>query len=280
MLGNWIAFHIVIGLFLLLDLGVFRRGSRAITLKESVLWSCFWIVAALFFNFYIYYLRGAEAALQFFTGYLIEKSLSLDNLFVFALIFSAFKVPPAEQHTILYRGIIGALVARIAIILFGTALIIHFHWMTYLLGIFLVWMGVKFFVQKEKPFRPEGNALVKGIKRLFPRFREGSWYILLLIECSDVIFALDSIPAVFAVTTDPFIVYTSNIFAILGLRSLYFVLAAVLPRFRYLTSGLAAVRIFVGLKMAMAPLYVIPIALSLGVVFMILLVSILLSQKK
>jgi tellurite resistance protein TerC len=246
-----------------------------IMLKKAILWTCFWVFAALVFNVYVYFLKGPEAALQFFTGYLVEKSLSIDNLFVFALIFSTFQVTPAEQQRILRLGVITALVLRLLLILLGAALIARFHWVTYLFGAFLLLTGGKFFFQKGKKFRPEENRLVKGIQRLFPRFRKGTPLVLLLVECTDLVFALDSIPAIFAITTDLFIVYTSNVFAILGLRSLYFVLAAFLPKFRHLPKGLAVILVFVGLKMLIAPLYVIPVGASLAVIVAILLISIL-----
>ncbi|WP_051382965.1 TerC family protein [Gloeobacter kilaueensis] len=279
---------------LALDLGVFHRKAHAVSFKEALGWSGVWIGLALAFNAGLYFWMGPEPALQFLTGYLIEKSLSVDNIFVFVLIFSAFSVPAIYQHRVLFWGVLGALVMRAILIIAGAALLEHFHWIIYLFGAFLIFTGIKMALPAKKEKDITDNPVLKLARRLLPvtddfvedRFllkRAGQWVVtplflvLLLVETTDLIFAVDSIPAIFAVTTDPFIVYTSNVFAILGLRSLYFVLAGVIDKFYYLKQGLAAVLTFVGAKMLLVDIYKIPIALSLGVIALILAVAVVAS---
>jgi tellurite resistance protein TerC len=279
----WVGFNLFVLALLAVDLGVFHRKAHAVSLKEATLWSAVWVTLALAFNAGLYWLRGPEPAVQFFTGYLLEKSLSVDNIFVFALIFSYFAVPAAYQHRVLFWGILGALVMRAAFILAGSALIAAFHWILYLFGAFLILTGVKMALHRNAELHPENNPVLRLVRRLVPvtadyreaRFfvREGGrwaatplFLVLALVESTDVVFAVDSIPAIFAVTGDPFIVYTSNVFAILGLRSLYFLLAGVLGKFVYLKLGLSAVLVFVGVKMALTDVYEISSPVSLGVI--------------
>lgn len=284
----------VIGL-LVLDLRVFHRTAHEVKVKEALLWSAFWIFLSLLFNLLIYYWLGKEAALQFFTGYLIEKSLSVDNLFVFLLIFSYFKVPAKYQHKALFWGILGALIMRSLLIGLGAALIHNFHWIIYIFGVFLIFTGIRMGFQKETvEVHPERNIIVRFFKKFVPitagyheaRFFlkiEGKRYatllfiVLLVIETTDLVFAIDSIPAIFAITTDPFIVYTSNVFAILGLRALYFALAGIMDLFHYLKIGLSVVLTFVGVKMVVADIYPIPITVALGVVAGVLIISVIAS---
>jgi tellurite resistance protein TerC len=290
----WAGFLAFVFAMLALDLGVFHRQSRAVSAREALAWSLVWIGLALAFNAAIYYWFGPARALEFLTGYLIEKALSVDNLFVFVVIFSYFSVSSAQQHRVLFWGILGALVMRAVFIVAGGALLQAFHWTIYLFGGLLLVTGVKLLRQKEGDIHPERNPVVQLIARAFPvstaatgeRFfvREaGRWAItplfmaLVTVEVSDLVFAVDSIPAIFAITTDPFIVFTSNIFAILGLRSLYFLLAGMIGRFRYLNVGLAAVLIFVGAKMMLVEWIKLPIVVSLGVVAGLLTLSVVAS---
>ena len=290
----WGGFNLFVLAILAIDLGVFHRTAHEVTLKESVGWSVAWVTLAALFNLGIYFWSGQEKALEFLAGYLIEKSLSVDNIFVFILIFSYFKVPAAYQHKVLFWGILGALVMRAIFIAVGAVLIQHFHWIIYLFGGFLVFTGIKIAVQKETGIHPERNPLVRIAKRFLPvtpdyhadnffvtldgrRFATPLFLVLLVIESSDLVFAVDSIPAIFAITDDPFIVYTSNVFAILGLRALYFQVAGVMSLFHYLKFGLAAVLVFVGAKMMLADVYKIPIGTALGVVAGILVFSIMAS---
>jgi tellurite resistance protein TerC len=283
----WVGFNLFVLLMLALDLGVFHRHAHVVSLREALTWSGVWISLALLFNLGVYFWRGSEAALQFLTGYLIEKSLSVDNVFVFLLIFSYFRVPALYQHKVLFWGILSALVMRAILILIGAVLIQRFHWIIYLFGAFLVITGIKMAIQQGHGVDPERNPLVRLVKRFLPvtsdyvgdRFFtriDGRWWAtpllvaLLVVEFSDLIFAVDSIPAIFAVTQDPFIVYTSNVFAILGLRSLFFALSGIMNRFHYLKLGLSAVLVFVGAKMLLADLYKVPIAASLAVIALIL----------
>ena len=290
----WIGFLAFVFAMLALDLGVFHRQSHAVSAREALAWSLVWIGLALAFNGAIYYWVGPARALEFLTGYLIEKALSVDNLFVFVVIFSYFSVKPALQHRVLFWGILGALLMRAVFIVAGGALLQAFHWTIYLFGGLLLVTGVKLLRQREGDIHPERNPVVRLIARAFPvstaaageRFfvrDAGRWAItplfmaLVTVEVSDLVFAVDSIPAIFAITTDPFIVFTSNIFAILGLRSLYFLLAGMIGRFRYLNVGLAAVLIFVGAKMMLVEWIKLPIVLSLGVVAGLLTLSIVAS---
>lgn len=295
--GLWIGFHLLIFAMLALDLGVFHRKAHAISIREALIWSVVWIVLALIFNAGIYLWRGPETALEFLTGYLIEKSLSVDNLFVFVLIFTSLSVPPTSQHRVLFWGILGALVMRGTLILIGTALLEEFHWIIYLFGAFLIFTGIKMALHREVEVHPEENPLIKLARRFLPMTSqyEGDRFFtrragrlmatplvlaLLIVESTDLVFAVDSIPAIFAVTLDPFIVYTSNVFAILGLRSLYFVLAGAVGKFYYLKFGLSVVLTFVGVKMVLADFYKIPIAVSFLVVALVLMVAIVASLMR
>lgn len=291
----WIGFNAFVLVMLALDLGVFHRKAHVVSFKESIAWTAVWIVLALLFNGGIWHFYGSQKALQFFTGYLIEKSLSVDNVFVFALLFSYFAVPSKYQHKVLFWGILGALIMRAAMIGAGAALIARFTWVIYVFGAFLILTGIKMILKREEEIHPERNPVVRWFKKLVPvtsNYREDHFFVkecgrvwatplfvvLLLVELSDLIFAVDSIPAIFAVTTDPFIVYTSNVFAILGLRSLYFALAGVMNKFHYLKIGLGVVLAFVGVKMLLAhTAWKIPTLLSLGVVVVILTVSVVVS---
>jgi tellurite resistance protein TerC len=287
----WIGFNVFVILMLALDLGVFHRKAHVIKIKEALLWSGFWIALALLFNLGIYFWRGPETALEFLTGYLIEKSLSVDNLFVFLLIFSYFDVPPLYQHKILFWGILGALIMRAIFIAVGITLIQAFHWILYLFGIFLIFTGIKLALHKKREIHPERNPVIRIFRRLMPvsdqyegdQFivKKGRQYlftplflVLLMIETTDVIFAVDSIPAILAITLDPFIVYTSNVFAILGLRALYFALAGLMRLFHHLHYGLSAILVLVGIKMLLADIYKIPTVIALGLIAVILLTSI------
>ncbi|HPA82671.1 MAG TPA: TerC family protein, partial [Thermoanaerobaculales bacterium] len=280
---------------LALDLGVFHRKAHVVGFKESMTWTVVWVVLALIFNAGIWHFSGSQKALEFFTGYVIEKSLSVDNVFVFAMLFSYFAVPPIYQHKVLFWGVLGALVMRAAMIALGAALIAKFSWIIYLFGAFLILTGIKMVLKREEEIHPERNPVVRLFKRLMPvtsdyrgdrffvvenglRHATPLFVVLLLVEFSDLIFAVDSIPAIFAVTTDPFIVYTSNVFAILGLRSLYFALAGVMGKFHYLKIGLGVVLSFVGVKMMLAHSpYKIDTLVSLGVVVGIIAASIVAS---
>lgn len=294
-LWGWIAFNLFILMLLALDLGVFHRKSHAVSTKEAALWTVVWISIALIFNAGVYYFAGRDAGLQFLTGYLLEKSLSVDNIFVFVLLFNLFAVPPVYQHRLLFWGVLGALVMRGALIGVGAYLISQFHWILYLFGLFLVFTGIKLLFQKEnEAIEPEKNPLVRVLRRFMPvtsgyrgqKFfvREGGklaatplFVVLLVVETTDLLFAFDSIPAIFAVTQDAFIVYTSNVFAILGLRSLYFLLASVMGQFRFLKLGLSGILVFIGVKMLVMDIYHIPITLSLSVIAGVLTLSILAS---
>jgi len=290
----WVGFNIFVLAMLALDLGVFHRKAHALSLKEASIWSVVWITLAMVFNAGLYLFAGPEPALQFFTGYLIEKSLSVDNIFIFVLLFTYFKVPAAFQHRVLYWGILGALIMRGMLIAVGVALIESFHWIIYLFGAFLIFTGIRMGFHKEIEVHPENDLLLKFIRRFVPvtenyehdRFfvrRAGQvmvtplLLVLLVIDTTDLIFAVDSIPAVFAVTRDPFLVYTSNIFAILGLRSLYFVLAGIMEKFYYLKLGLSVILTFVGVKMVLADVFSLPTALSLVVIAMVLTIAIVAS---
>lgn len=291
----WIGFNLFVLAMLALDLGVFHRTAHVVSFRESIAWTSVWVILALLFNGGIWYFSGPQKALEFFTGYLIEKSLSVDNVFVFALLFSYFAVPAKYQHKVLFWGILGALIMRAIMIALGAALITRFTWIVYVFGAFLILTGIKMVLKREEEIHPERNPVVSWFKRLVPvtsDYREDRFFVrengirmatplfvvLLLVEISDLIFAVDSIPAIFAVTTDAFIVYTSNVFAILGLRSLYFALAGVMDKFHYLKIGLGVVLAFVGVKMLLAHTpYKIDTLVSLGVVVIILAVSVVAS---
>ncbi|MDI9612055.1 MAG: TerC family protein [Acidobacteriota bacterium] len=287
----WVGFIIFVLAMLALDLGVFHRKAHEVSVREAFVWSVVWITLALVFNVGIYHWFGRERALEFFTGYLIEKALSVDNLFVFLVLFTYFAVPGALRHRVLFWGILGALVMRALFIAAGTALIAAFHWILYVFGAFLIFTGLKLLAARDEGIEPERNPVLRLIRRFLPSVpeyhgthfvvkRAGRWYatpllaVLIIIEATDIVFALDSIPAVFAITRDPFIVFTSNIFAVLGLRALFFLLAGMLGRFRYLKVGLGLVLAFVGTKMLLIDLVRVPIALSLGVIALLLSLSV------
>lgn len=291
----WIGFHLFIFVMLALDLGVFHKHTHKVPVNEAIIWTFVWISLAIIFNLFVYLEFGKIKALEFLTGYVIEYSLSVDNIFIFILIFSYFAVKEEYQHRILFWGILGALIMRGLFIFTGIALITRLHWIVIIFGGFLVFTGIKMFFQQETEVDPEKNAIVRFFRRFLPVtetvhgaklfVREGTslfatplFLVLLIIESSDLIFAADSIPAILAISHDRFIVYTSNIFAILGLRSLYFAIAGIMGYFRYLKTGLAFVLIFVGLKMLASFIKIeIPILLSLAVIIIILLISILAS---
>ncbi len=293
-IGLWIGFTVIVLVLLFLDLGVFHREAREVSRKEAGIWSLVWIGLSLVFNAGIYYTSGSEPALEFLAGYLIEKSLSVDNIFVFLLIFSYFSVPLAYQHRILFWGILGALVMRGIFIAVGATLLHHFHWVMYVFGAFLVFTGIRIAVSNETESDPEDNPAIRLLRRVLPvtdkyegqhffvrhqgrLFATPLLVVLVSVESTDLIFAIDSIPAIFAVTDDPFIVYTSNVMAILGLRALYFLIAGVLDLFVYLRYGLGVVLSFVGVKMVLVDVYHIPIGLSLGVIALVLTVTIIAS---
>ena len=265
----WVGFNAFVLVMLALDLGVFHRKAHVVSFREAIGWTVAWVTLALLFNIGVAHYAGPEKAVEFLTGYVIEYSLSVDNIFVFALLFSYFSVPPMHQHRVLFWGILGALVMRAIMIGAGVVLISKFAWIIYYFGGFLILTGIKMIVKREEQIHPEQNRVVKLFKRFMPvtrDFRGNHFFVrengivmatplfvvLLLVEMSDVIFAVDSIPAIFAVTKDPFILYTSNVFAILGLRSLYFALSGVLDKFHYLKVGLGVVLSFVGVKMLLA----------------------------
>ena len=293
----WILFNVFVVAMLALDLGVFHRKAHEVKVKEALVESAAWIALALAFNAGVYFWRGPERALEFLTGYLVEKSLSVDNIFVFLLIFSYFRVDARYQHKVLFWGIFGALIMRAIFIAAGVTLMQEFHWVIYVFGAFLVLTGVKMAVQKEKEIHPERNPLLRLFRRLIPvsdRYTEDRFFVkqngraiatplfvvLLIVETTDVIFAVDSIPAILAITTDPFIVYTSNVFAILGLRALYFALAGVMRLFHYLHFGLSIILVFIGLKMLVADIYKIPAVVALTIVVAILAISVIASLLK
>jgi len=279
----WIFFNLFVIAMLALDLGIFHRKSHEVSVREALIWTCIWITLSMFFNLFIYYYFNQEKALEFFTGYLIEKSLSVDNIFVIILIFSYFKVPAAYQHKVLFWGILGALVMRVIFILAGVELIHRFHWLIYIFGGFLVVTGIRMWTSDDIKIDPDKNPVIKLARRIFPvtpsfvgdRFfvkQSGrNWatplfLVVILIETTDLIFAVDSIPAILAISDDSFIVYTSNVFAILGLRSLYFALSGIEKYFKYLKYGLSAILVFVGVKMCLADLFKIPIEISLIII--------------
>ena len=290
----WIGFILFVFLMLALDLGVFHRKAHVIEIKEALLLSIFWISLAIMFNTGIYLWSGEQKALEFLTGYVIEKALSVDNLFVFLMIFSYFHTPSIYQHKILFWGILGALIMRAIFIATGITLIEKFHVVIYIFGAFLVITGFKMAFQGDKKIEPEKNPLLRYFRKVMPitknyeedKFfvkRAGKYFVtplfvvLLVVESTDILFAVDSIPAILAITTDPFIVYTSNIFAILGLRALYFALARVMPMFYYLNYGLSAILTFVGTKMLISDYYKVPTMISLGVVAGILVIAVIFS---
>ena len=294
MIWVWVGFTVFILAMLALDLGVFHRKTHTVGMKEALAWSGAWIALALLFNAGIWHWQGHERGLEFLTGYVVELSLSVDNLFVFLLIFGYFKVPAQYQHKVLFWGIIGALVMRAVFIGAGIALLEKFHWIIYVFGAVLVVSGLKMAFEKDKEVHPEKNPVLRLFRRFMPvtaeyhgarffvmkdkvRMATPLFIVLLMLETTDLVFAVDSVPAVLAITTDPFIVYTSNVFAILGLRSMFFALAGVMKMFAYLHYGLAAVLVFVGGKMLLAGFYKIPTLTSLLVIVGLLTVAVVAS---
>jgi tellurite resistance protein TerC len=293
--GLWIGFSLFILFMLGLDLGLFNRKAHSIKHREATIWSAVWISLATTFAGIVFWYQGTARGLEFVTGYLIELSLSVDNLFVFLLIFSYFKVPSKFQHRVLFWGVLGALVMRLTMIFVGAALINRFHWIIYIFGAFLVYTGIRMFRQEDTDIQPEENAIVRLVTRYIPltrHYEEEHFFtringrrvgtllllVLVIVEVTDLVFAVDSIPAIFAVTTNTFIVYTSNVFAILGLRSMYFLLAGVVEKFHYLKMGLAIVLTFIGAKMLVVAVGIhIPIWVSLVFVAVVLLGSVVAS---
>ena len=287
----WILFTVFIIAMLAIDLGVFNRKAHEVSVREALAWSGVWIGLALAFNAVVWYWKGQEVAIQFFTGYVVEKSLSVDNIFVFLQVFAYFSVPAIYQHKILFWGVLGAIIMRAIFIFAGVALITKFHWIIYVFGAFLVFTGIKMAASKNKELHPEKNPLIRLLKRFVPlshEYEDGKFFVrkenmllatplmlvLIVIETTDVIFAVDSIPAILAITTDPFIVYSSNLFAIMGLRALFFAVAGVIKRFYYVHYGLAAILAFVGVKMLLSEFYKMPSAAALAVIAAILAASI------
>jgi tellurite resistance protein TerC len=292
----WILFNAFVLLMLALDLGVFNRKIHEVSLKEALTWTFIWVLLALVFNAIIFYWRGRQQALEFFTGYLIEKALSVDNIFVFIMIFTYFQIPSKYQHKVLFWGILGALLMRVIFIFAGVALIEKFHFTIYLFGALLIYTGYKMFYHNNAKIEPDKNPFIRFFKKFMPvtpHLQEDNFIVklngklyatplflvLILIETTDLIFAVDSIPAILAITQDQFIVYTSNVFAILGLRSLYFALAGVVHRFWLLSYGLAVVLVFVGIKMLLIDIYKIPIEWSLIFIATVITGSIFFSLK-
>ena len=296
----WVGFGVFILLMLALDLGVLNRKAHAVTYREAATWSAVWVSLAMVFAALVFWKTDRQTGLEFLTGYVIELSLSVDNLFVFLLIFSYFKVPAKYQHRVLFWGVLGALVMRITMIAIGAALIERFHWIIYVFGVFLIYTGLKMLRQEETDVHPEQNPIVRFVTRYIPitrHYEEDKFFttvdgrrtgtllllVLVIVEVTDLVFAVDSIPAIFGITTNTFIVYTSNVFAILGLRSLYFLLAGVVEKFHYLKIGLSVVLTFVGVKMlteGFALRYIDKetiIGISLGVVALVLTGSVVAS---
>jgi tellurite resistance protein TerC len=290
----WSIFGVFVLGMLALDLGVFSRKPHEVHFREALTWSVIWVALALLFNGWIYYQFGSEKGLEFLTGYLIEKALSVDNIFIFVVLFAAFAVPKIYHHRVLFWGVIGALVMRAIFIALGAALLERFHWVIYVFGAILILTGVKLLVQRNVEPHPERNPLFRLARRFIPSTPEyhgkkffivenGKWLatplfiVLLAIEATDLVFAIDSVPAIFAITDDPFIVYTSNVFAILGLRSLYFLLAGVIDKFHLLKIGLALVLMFVGAKMAAVDFVKVPVGVSLAVIATLLVGSVVAS---
>lgn len=295
-ISMWGGFLLLVFAVLAVDLGLANKKAHAVSTKEAAAWTAVWVTLAFLFNIGLYVLRGPQPALEFLTGYLIEYSLSIDNIFVFIMLFSYFRVEAAYRHQVLFWGILGALLFRAGLIGVGAALITRFHWVMYIFGLFLIYSGIKMALAGDEEPDPERNPVVTWFKRIFPVtsqyhgdaffIRQGHpartyatplFVVLLIVETTDIMFALDSIPAIFAVTKDPYIVFTSNVFAILGLRSLYFLLDGIMGLFRFLKYGLTLVLSFIGLKMLLTEIRPISTPTSLGVVVGILAISILLS---
>ncbi|MGM0545858.1 MAG: TerC family protein [Bacteroidota bacterium] len=290
----WTVFNVFILTMLIVDLVVLHKEDEAVSIKEALYWTGIWIVLALIFGIGVYYYMGSQTALDYYTGYLIEKSLSVDNIFVFLLVFSYFKVPAEFQHKVLFWGIFGALVMRLFFIFTGVALIERFHWIIYIFGGFLIFTGIKLALDKDKEVHPERNPILKLVRRFIPTTKSyhGSKFfirrmgkliatplfiVLVVIETTDLVFALDSIPAILAITRDEFIIYSSNAFAILGLRALYFAVSGIMRLFHYLHYGLSSILVFVGIKMLLADIYHIPTPYALGFVAGALILSVIAS---
>ncbi len=287
----WLAFLLFVVTMLFLDLKFFHKKTHEVGMKEALLWTLFWVCLALAFNVFIWLECGGQKGLEFLTGYLLEKSLSIDNLFVILLVFTSFNVPKMYQHRILFWGILGALVLRGILIIAGAALVSRFEWMFYIFGVILIWSGIKMFREDDEEFDHDKSFAVRIVRKIFPvqkgiknekfftkingKFAVTILFVaLVVVEFTDVIFAFDSIPAIFAITTNPFIVFTSNVFAILGLRSLYFVIAKAHDMFAHLKTGLAIILLFIGVKLLIKHWYEIPTVVSLEVVLVILAVAI------
>ncbi len=298
-MGNpmaWGVFSLLILGMLALDLGIFRKDDHEVTLRESLLWTAVWIVLGLLFGVFVYLTMGLEAGLAYWAGYLIEKSLSMDNIFVFQVVFTYFAVPPRYRHKILFWGVVGALLMRALFIFAGVALLNAFHWLIYAFGGLLIFTGVRMVTEHGKSIEPDRNPIVRLFKRVLPvlpSYKDGRFFVrekgklyatplflvLIVVESTDLLFAIDSIPAIMAITTDPFIIYTSNVFALLGLRALYFALAGLMQLFHYLNYGLSFILIFVGIKMLVSGVYKIPVWVALVVVVLTLAVSIFASLR-
>jgi len=290
----WILFNLFVLAMLVLDLGVFHRRAHTVRFREALAWSVAWIALAAIFAVVVFFWHGRTPALEFVTGYVIELSLSVDNLFVFLLIFRFFQVPAIHQHKVLFWGILGALIMRAIFIAAGVSLIERFHWIIYVFGAFLIYSGVKLFFQKEAEIHPEKNPVLRLFRRLVPVTEDYAgdkffvrnpglyatplFVVLLVVETTDLLFAVDSIPAILAITRDAFIVYTSNVFAILGLRSMYFSLAGMMEMFRYLHYGLSLVLVFVGAKMLLSHYWEIPTPVALAAVASVLAISVIASM--
>lgn len=297
----WVGFNAFVLIMLALDLGVFHRKSHVVSVREALTWTGIWISLAMLFNLFIYYHFDKGKAIEFFTGYIIEKSLSVDNIFVIIMIFSYFNVPRLYQHKVLFWGVFGALVMRVIFIFAGVELLHRFHWLIYIFGGFLIVTAIRMITSKDDKLEPEKNPLVKLVRKQFrvtPSFHGDNFFVrlggklsatplflvVIMIEATDLIFAVDSIPAILAISDDPFIVYTSNVFAILGLRSLYFALSGIEKYFQYLKYGLAVILVFVGAKMCMMDFIKIPVEISLIVIVFVLgismLASVVMSNKR
>lgn len=290
----WGIFLLAVLFMLAVDLGVFHRKAHVVSFKEAAIWSVVWVVVALIVNGVVWAWLGHQKALEFFTGYLVEKALSADNIFVFAVLFNYFAVPPEYRHRVLFWGVLGAIVFRLTFILAGTALLKKFHWIVYVFGIIVIISGIKLLTRKEERITPERNPVLRLARKLLPitpNYHGQKFFtrindklmatplmlVLLVVESTDIVFAVDSIPAIFAITRDPFIVFTSNVCAILGLRALYFLLEGMMRLFRYLDEGLAIILVFIGVKMLVSEFYKIPTSVALGFVILVLTVTIVLS---
>lgn len=291
---HWVLFLLFLITMLTIDLGVFNKKSHTIGYKEALLFSAVWITLALIFNFGVFRYMGNQKGMEFLTGYLLEYSLSVDNIFIFVLLFGFFNVPKRYHHKVLFWGIVGAIIMRAVLIGLGTALVSQFHWILYLFGIFLIITSIKMFFSKDDLIEPDKNPVVKLFRKYFPvkdsyvkdkffvienakKFATPLFIVLIIIETTDLVFAFDSIPAILSITQDPFIVFTSNAFAILGLRSLYFALANLMDKFKYLKYGLALVLFFIGIKMLIADIFHITITISLIVVASLIFISVIIS---